>query len=235
MRRPWLGSAPTSCFDNGAFSEWKAALKRGEGWFIREDWTPYFRWLESRLFEPGRWAVIPDAPGAPSQLNDSLLPQWPFGTVKGAPLWHMDGPIERLLRLCEKYDRVCLGWTGTGNDSRVGCAAWFRRMDEIAPHLGNRPPRLHHMRGVLVAREYDFIETADASSGAQNGHLYDSPLFPDDPWRGRREYLNRLEAGNFPRRVRDWLSRNRGDARRGRSASGTGPVRDLAVAQLGLW
>ena len=50
-----------------------AALKRGEEYFVRDDWTPYYRWLEHRLFWPGRWAVIPDAPGAPSQLNDGLL------------------------------------------------------------------------------------------------------------------------------------------------------------------
>lgn len=81
-------------------------------------------------------------PGAPSQLNDSLLPQWPFGQ-KGAPLWHMDGPIDRLIRLCGRYDRVCLGWTG----KTVGSADYHARMEEVARALGNRWPVLHMMRG----------------------------------------------------------------------------------------
>jgi hypothetical protein len=114
MWRRQRRSALPSCFDNGAFSFWKAALRSGQEWDeTQRDWTPYFEWLEPRLFHPGRWAVIPDTPGAPSQLNDALLNDWPFGQ-KGAPLWHMDGPIERLLRLCDRYDRVCLGWTGAG-------------------------------------------------------------------------------------------------------------------------
>ncbi|CDO34007.1 hypothetical protein SPHV1_100041 [Novosphingobium sp. KN65.2] len=202
---------------------------------MREDWTPYFEWLESRLFMPGRWAVIPDAPGAPSQLNDSLLPQWPFGPAKGAPLWHMDGPIDRLLRLCDIYPRVCLGWTGTGEDAAVGCEAWFRRMDEIAPYLGNRPPVLHHMRGVLVAREYDFIDSADATSGAQNGWRYDTSLDFGDRWAGRRAYLDRLAAGHFPKRVRSRLSRNRDAARSRGVASALGSPRDRTLVQFGLW
>ena len=209
-----------------------AALKRGEPWFIREDWTPFFRWVEPRLFMPGRWAVIPDAPGAPSQLNDSLLPQWPFGRSKGAPLWHMDGPIERLLRLCEQYDRVCIGWTEPG--TAPGCEAWFRRMDEVAAAFGNHWPVIHMMRGVLVAREYPFT-TADASSGAQNGWRYDSSLDFGDRWAGRRAYLDRLERGSFSKRVRDLLSGHRDAARRRHSASGVGSPRDRAAFQPGLF
>ena len=156
---------PYVMYDNGAFSEWQTALKRGDEWFIREDWSPYYDWLEDRLFTPGRWAVIPDAPGAPSQLNDSLEREWPFGTSKGAPLWHMNSPIERLLRLSAKYDRVCLGWVGEfdptigaikSNEKRVGCDAYRRRMDEVSKALGNQWPTLHMMRGVAVARDYPF-------------------------------------------------------------------------------
>jgi hypothetical protein len=218
-------------------------VKRGEEWFIREDWTPYFEWLERRLFMPGRWAVIPDAPGAPSQLNDSLLREWPFGRSKGAPLWHMDAPIERLLRLCGQYDRVCLGWTGAGKDFPVGCEAWFRRMDEIAALLGNRWPVIHMMRGVLVAREYPF-HSADSTSLAQNGHRYDDEDEPLDDlfelsaggvWVGRRAYADRLERGHFSNRVRSRLSRNRAAARRPCSASDARPSRDLVADQFGLW
>jgi len=156
--------APFIMLDNGAFSEWQAALKRGEEFFVRADWTPFYQWLEPRLFVPGRWAVIPDAPGAPSQLNDGLLNDWPFGQ-RGAPLWHMDAPIERLGRLCDRYDRVCLGWIGEFDPTigaikpeqrKVGCDAYLRRMEEVSAFLGNRWPFLHMMRGVAVARDYPF-------------------------------------------------------------------------------
>lgn len=175
-------------------------MRRGEGWFVRDDWTPYYRWLEPRIYQPGRWAVIPDAPGAPSQLNDGLLNDWPFGQ-RGAPLWHMDGPIERLARLCERYERVCLGWIGHPKLEPVGCPAYRRRMDEVARLFGNRWPVIHMMRGVAVAFDYPFL-SADSTSLAQNGHRYPIDLrqadlltgAPVDPWAGRKAYADRLEG-----------------------------------------
>ncbi len=213
--RRWRQLAPPSCFDNGAYSEWQAALARGEEWFIREDWTPFYQWVERRLFLPGRWAVIPDAPGAPSQLNDALLSEWPFGD-RGAPLWHMNAPLERLGRLCERYSRVCLGWVGEfdpetkkirKDEKTVGCPAYRRRMDEVGVFLGNRWPALHMMRGTAVAFDYPF-HSADSSSLAQNGHRHDwkdnqHDAFSSAPpvkWSGRNGYANRLERRHDP----DW-------------------------------
>lgn len=167
--------APWLMLDNGAYSEWQAALRRGEEWFIREDWSAYYRWLEPRLFYPGRWAVIPDAPGAPSQLNDALLGEWPFGQ-RGAPLWHMNGPIDRLGKLCERYDRVCLGWVGEFDpktkkirvdEKAVGCDAYRRRMDEVSALFGNDWPPIHMMRGVAVARDYPFHQRRQHVSSAE--------------------------------------------------------------------
>lgn len=218
-------------------------MKRGEPWFVREDWTPYYDWLESRLFHPGRWAVIPDAPGAPSQLNDGLLNDWPFGRSKGAPLWHMDGPIDRFLRLADQYDRVCIGWIGefdpkTGKVKRdqrdVGCEAYFRRMDELTRAIGNRWPVTHMMRGVLVAREFPFV-SVDATSLAQNGHRYDCDLPMDPAFLGRRAYADRLEAGDFSAQVRGRLRRNREAARGAGDASQVRRNLEQASEQLGLW
>lgn len=191
--------SPFIMYDNGAFSFWKQAMKAGQEWDDSErDWAPFFTWLEVRLFRPGRWAVIPDCPGAPSQLNDALLNEWPFGRDLGAPLWHMDGPLDRLARLCDRYARVCLGWIGHPKLEPVGCDAYRRRMDEVAALLGNRWPPLHMMRGVAVAGDYPFL-SADSTSLAQNGHRYDHKdrqwtLFGETaPWTGRREYADRLE------------------------------------------
>lgn len=207
---------------------------------MRDDWAPFYRWLEQRLFVPGRWAVIPDAPGAPSQLNDALLVDWPFGQ-RGAPLWHMNGSLERLGRLLDRFDRVCLGWIGEFDpalkairpeERAVGCDAYHARMEEVDRFLGNRWPELHMMRGVLVAPEYPF-GSADATTLAQNGWRYDAPIGTDsdDPWRGRRAYRDRLEAG----RVRGPLSGNRARSAGRRSASSLGPSHERGAVQLGLW
>lgn len=186
------------------------AIKAGKEWAEERDWTPYYDWLERRLFHPGRWAVIPDSPGAPSQINDGLLNEWPFGQ-KGAPLWHMDGPLDRLGRLCDRFDRVCIGWIGDPKKEPVGCPAYHAKMDEVAAFLGNRWPPIHMMRGILVARMYPF-DSADSTSLAQNGWKYDLPLMPaPERYAGRNAYADRLEAGSFPRRVLSRVSRDRGE------------------------
>lgn len=163
-------------------------------------WRAYYGWLEPILFHPGRWAITPDSPGAPSQVNDGLLNDWPYGRSKGAPVWHMDGSIERLGRLCERYDRVCLGWIGDPKLEPVGCDAYRRKMDEVAQLMGNRWHPLHMLRGIKVAHDYPFV-SADSTSLAQNGHRYDPDLrqadlfadMPLDRWDGRRAYADRLE------------------------------------------
>ncbi|ODU22796.1 MAG: hypothetical protein ABS87_01100 [Sphingomonas sp. SCN 67-18] len=153
-------------YDNGKYSSWQAALKNGMEW-DDSDWDSklYFDWLEARLYSPGALAIIPDAPGAPSQLNDGLLNDWPFGTELGMPVWHMNGPIARLGRLCEKYTRVCIAWIGEFDpelkrikpeQKAVGCEAYRRRMDDVCKLFGNQWPETHMLRGVAVAHDYPF-------------------------------------------------------------------------------
>lgn len=204
-------------------------MKRGDEFFVRDDWTPYYRWLEPRLFQPGRWAVIPDAPGAPSQINDGLLNDWPFGVGRGVPLWHMDGPISRLGRLCERYPRVALGWIGHPKREPVGCERYRRRMDEVATLLGNRWHPIHMMRGTTVAFDYPFL-SADSTSLAQNGHRYDNPFDPD-MWAGRRAYADALERKRVRRRIAAHCRWHDGRS----SSSGDGRTRDVATDQLGFW
>jgi hypothetical protein len=193
--------------------EWDEASR--DAW-----WRAYYGWLEPRLLlAPGRWAIVPDSPGAPSQINDALLNDWPFGRSRGAPVWHMNQPIERLGRLCERYDRVCLGWIGHPKEEPVGCDDYLRRMEDVATFYGNRWHPTHMLRGVLVANLFPFV-SADSSSLAQNGHRYDwrddretvefdvgadgvwrMRNSPPAPWKGRRFYADRLEAGHFRRRI----------------------------------
>jgi hypothetical protein len=120
-------------------------------------------------------------------MNDGLVEQWPFGQA-GAPIWHMDGPIERLLQLADTFGRICLAWTG----ERVGCDSYRRRMDEVAAALGNRWPVVHMLRGIAVAFDYPFA-SADSTSLARNGWAYDKGFDFGDPYAGRRAYADRLE------------------------------------------
>ena len=188
--------APHILYDNGAFSYWMQAVRQGIDPMDagRSDWSAYYDWLDQRLWQPGRWAVIPDRPAAPSQLNDGLLNEWPHGRSRGAPVYHMDGPLDRLARLCERYDRVCLGWIGDPKREPVGCDAYRARMDEVAALMGNRWHPLHMLRGVAVGGDYPFV-SCDSTSLAQNHHRYRAPLFrgTDDEWSGARSYADHLE------------------------------------------
>lgn len=211
-------------------------MRRGEEWdSTPRDWSDYYRWLEPRL-KPGRWAVIPDMPGAPSQLNDGLLNDWPFGPEWGVPLWHMDGPLERLGRLCERYPTVALGWIGHPKREPVGCPRYRERMEELARFFGRQWHPLHMMRGIAVAFDYPFA-SADATSLAQNGHRYDSPLdaLCGDPWRGRRAYADTLERAPFTRRFRERLPRHRDHVQPRDRAHDARPARHATPDQPWLW
>jgi len=192
-----LRLCPFIMFDHGAFSFWMAALRAGREWDEEQRdawWRAYYAWLEPQLFHAGRWAVIPDSPGAPSQVNDALLLENPFGRSRMAPVWHMDGRIERLAYLCERYDRVCLGWIGDPKREPVGCDAYRRKMDEVALLMGNRWHPIHMFRGGVVGGDYPFA-SVDMTTLAQNGWRYDSPMDAlfGDQWRGRLAYADRLE------------------------------------------
>jgi hypothetical protein len=189
--------APYIMYDNGAFSYWMQTIRAGIDPMLagRPTWAGYYTWLEDRLFQAGRWAVIPDKPAAPSQINDGLLNDWPHGRSRGAPVWHMDDPIDRLARLCDRYDRVCLGWIGDPKREPVGCDAYRARMDEVGSLMGSRWHTLHMLRGVAVGGDYPFV-SCDSTSLAQNHHRYRAPLFAgtEFEWAGVRAYADKLEA-----------------------------------------
>ncbi len=99
--------------------------------------------------------------------------------------------MERLGRLCERFGKVALGWIGDPKKEPVGCPRYRAKMEEVGRFLGNDWPPIHMMRGIAVAADYPFV-SADATSLAQNGHRYDSPLLGDG-WRGRNAYADHLE------------------------------------------
>lgn len=122
--------------DNGAFSLWTRA-RRASATSTVQDWTGFYAWAEPWLDFPTTWAVIPDVIDGDEAANDELVAAWPFGT-RGAPVWHMHESVDRLLRLAERWPRVCVG--SSGAYAEVGTPAWHRRMHEALDELcGNGP------------------------------------------------------------------------------------------------
>jgi hypothetical protein len=146
--------------DCGAFSAWKRGYE--------PDWRAYYEWTGRWLAFPTTWAVIPDVIDAGSQLQDSLIAEWPHGE-KGAPVWHMDEPLDRLLRLVDEWPRVCVGSTDVY--AAVMSDAWRRRQDEIWNAVASRRrflPWLHMLRGMQLSGRHWPYASVDSTDVAQN-------------------------------------------------------------------
>jgi hypothetical protein len=148
--------------DNGAFSKWKRGAKT--------DWPAYYAWCDRWLDYPTTWAVPPDVIDAPSQEQDGLLNEWPHGKRQAGPVWHMDEPMGRLLRLCEAgWNRVCIG--STAEYALPLSPAWEARMDEVWDDLARtfgRLPPIHMLRGMQCSGLRWPFASADSTDIAQN-------------------------------------------------------------------
>lgn len=146
--------------DNGAFSVWRKGAT--------VDWRDFYAFCETWLDCPSTWAVIPDVIGAGGQLQDALVREWPHGH-RGAPVWHMDEPISRLLSLAEDWPLTCIGSTDV---YRVVLSdRWQARMDHAfneAMSVFGRLPRFHMLRGMqLSGRRWPFF-SVDSTDVARN-------------------------------------------------------------------
>ena len=149
--------------DNGAYSKYKSGKAT--------DWNKYYAWCDEYLAWPVAWAVIPDVIDAGSQEQDALIREWPHGH-RGAPVWHMDEPVHRLVRLTETWPKVCIG--STGEFWSVLSPAWEQRMDEAWNELAKahqRTPWVHMLRGMQLSGKRWPFASLDSSDVAQNHHL----------------------------------------------------------------
>lgn len=192
--------------DNGAFSLWTKQTAT--------DWPGYYGWCEPWLEFPTTWAVIPDVIDGDAEANDALIREWPHGD-RGAPVWHMHEPIDRLLSLAERWSRVCLG--SSGEYATVGSARWHRRMEEAMNRLcgnGPVPVWLHMLRGLALAgSEYPFA-SADSTGIARN-HAGNNTR--GTPARSVRVMADEIDARQCPGR---WQVREPQDALPERVVSG---------------
>jgi hypothetical protein len=146
--------------DCGAYTRWRTGRAT--------DWPGYYRWCERWLQYHTTWAVIPDVIDGSERENDALIEAWPFGD-RGAPVWHMHEPVARLLRLAQRWPRVCIGSSGAYQS--VGGAQWRRRMDAAMDALcgdGPAPVWLHLLRGLKLAGSRYPFASADSTNIARN-------------------------------------------------------------------
>lgn len=163
--------------DNGAFSAWKAGKPT--------DWPAFYGWCDRWLDYPTTWAVVPDVIDGGSQMQDALLREWPHGKRQAAPVWHMDEPAHRLLRLVDDgWSRVCIG--STAEYAVVLSPAWQARMDEVWDALAqtfSRTPPIHMLRGMQLSGMRWPFASVDSTDIARN-HARDqnTPRAMADRW-----------------------------------------------------
>lgn len=146
--------------DNGAFSKWRSGKQT--------NWPAYYTWCDRWLDYPTTWAVIPDEIMEGSQSQDALIREWPYGQ-RGAPVYHLDEPIDRALRLTDEWPRVCFG--ANGDYAKIPAAAFVQRMDEIFEALSKRhrrTPWIHMLRGMQLSEWHWPLASVDSTDVGQN-------------------------------------------------------------------
>lgn len=160
--------------DNGAFSAWSKGST--------PDWQAFYAWAEQWLAFRTTWAVIPDVIMGTATDNDALIEQWPHGQ-RGAPVWHMHEPIDRLKRLCDEWERVCVG--SSAEYRVVGAANWHQRMTEAMNAIcqtGRVPIWLHMLRGMNAARWGYPFASVDSTDIARNHNRKNNAREMADTW-----------------------------------------------------
>ena len=179
----------SNMLDNSAFSIWTENMKRkarGEA-IVEMDgafWQGFYAWAERWLTYKTTWAVIPDAIMGDVTANDALIAQWPHGQ-RGAPVWHMHEPVDRLKRLCDEWERVCIGSSALFRV--VGAQNWHHRMTEAMNAIcqtGRVPTWLHMLRGMNAARWGYPFASVDSTDIARNHNRKNNPCEMAEIWDG---------------------------------------------------
>ena len=166
--------------DNGAFSFWKAGISS-------DDWSDYYAFVDEWAGHPGfDWAIIPDVIDGDEEANDALLRQWPFGDVRGVPVWHLHESLERLGQLCKNWPRVALG--SSGQWATPGNEAWWQRIARAMEQCTCNGRPLASLHGLRMLNPEIFrhlpLSSADSTNVARNIGL-------DGRWQGPYQPTNK--------------------------------------------
>lgn len=159
-----LNYADRVAIDNGAFPAWRRGLKI--------NWTHFYTWL-MRFYhhENLEFFVIPDVVEGGEEDNDRLIRELPsMFKEKATPVWHLHESLERLVRLCSEWPRVCFG--SSGQYATIRTAAWHQRMTEAFTEIYIKRQlrtKIHGLRMLdgRVLGNYP-LDTADSTNLACN-------------------------------------------------------------------
>jgi hypothetical protein len=210
----------TFALDNGAFSFWR----KGQA----VDWPGYYGWCDQWLAHPAcDWAIIPDVIEGTEDENDALIGEWPFGRVRGVPVWHLNESPERLVRLAADWPRVALGSAAEWDVSRP--TKCLERLYSVLPAIcrdGRPLVKLHGLR-MLSSQIVTAVPlaSADSTNAAQN-------LGIDAKWSGGYQPATKeTRAMVLRERIESYQSPaclNEVMARQQRAASDQGVLWDVA-------
>ena len=199
-----MGLAVAACqsfaVDNGAFSAWR------KGQPIT-DWSDYYAFCEAAKRQPScDFCVIPDVIDGSEGENDDLAADWPFPRWFGAPVWHLHESLTRLIRLADRFPRVCLG--SSGEYAQIGTSQWWRRMNEtmrmICDDSGQPRVRLHGLRMLdpRVFSKFPFASADSTNIGRNIGvdQAWYGPYAPPNKEARTQLMRARVEAVNAPER-----------------------------------
>ena len=143
-------------------------------------------WMRHPAFD---WAVMPDVIDGTEEQNDALLEEWTLPKHIGVPVYHMHESMERLERLIDNYDYICLG--SSGEYSQPNSKIWWSRMHEImnvaADDNGKAKVRMHGLR-MLNPKVFTRLplKSADSTNAERNGLLVERFGMYPPPSRGQR-------------------------------------------------
>lgn len=151
--------------DNGAFSIWRNPKR------APVDWDAWAAWVEPWLAYPTTWAVLPDVIDGSEEENDRILLEYAWLKLAGAlaPVWHLYESLDRLERLCDRYERVCFG--SSGAYAAVRTERWHRRVSEAFDRIASpagRVPWIHMLRGLSLGGSHYPFASADSTNAARN-------------------------------------------------------------------
>ena len=140
------------------------------------------------------------------EANDELLKEWPFGDVRGVPVWHLHESLDRLGNLCKGWPRVALG--SSGRWASPGNAAWWQRMGRAMEHCtcNGRPlASLHGCDAQPRLFRHLPLSSADSTNVARNVGL-------DSRWKGPYQPSNKaIRASILTQRIESHNSASQWD------------------------
>lgn len=211
-----LASEITQSFalDNGAFSFW--TKKRSVNW--HEYYAFVERWANHPRFA---FAVIPDVIGGTADENDALIAEWPHGKFIGCPVWHMNEPDERFIRLCHEWPRVAIGSMGEYDAKKPrACRAKLRDLIRHVVDVRGYPVcKLHGLR--MLNKDIFMhvpLSSADSTNIARNINI--------------DKYWEKSPYRTSSKETRAWVLAERIETNNSASALQYDAVRDRFTPQL---